>query len=210
MAAASAVGTTKLASIPGAFSKARNRPICRSSSQPIRTGHQPQNRQSARPHHPGNAVGHRRRGDSVGFPCCLWRRGASDRLAQQPEEKPSEDQNSAVNRKSKDKQRRPPRGASRCIDWPRRPGAGRPASNRPAHRYPPSPARRAPSFFSRETLISVLRRSFQRRNSSTWLSRAFSAETSPFEGRSARSGMADGGRGVVASSLGPYASRWAA
>jgi putative ABC transport system substrate-binding protein len=28
-------------------------------------GHQSQNSQSARPHHPGNAVGHRRRGDSV-------------------------------------------------------------------------------------------------------------------------------------------------
>jgi Protein of unknown function (DUF3302) len=31
MAAASAISTTKLASIPGAFSKAKNRPICRSS-----------------------------------------------------------------------------------------------------------------------------------------------------------------------------------
>ena len=31
----------------------------------VRTRHQPQGRQSARPHHPGNAVGHRRRGDSV-------------------------------------------------------------------------------------------------------------------------------------------------
>ena len=31
----------------------------------IRAGHQPQDRQGARPHHPGNAVGHRRRGDSM-------------------------------------------------------------------------------------------------------------------------------------------------
>ena len=30
-----------------------------------RTPHQPQDRQGARPHDPGNAVGHRRRGDSV-------------------------------------------------------------------------------------------------------------------------------------------------
>src|SRR6516165_10845334 len=63
MAAASATRTAKLASIPGAFSKARNQPICRSSKP--RSGHQPQDRQDARPHHPGNAVGHCRRGYSM-------------------------------------------------------------------------------------------------------------------------------------------------
>jgi hypothetical protein len=34
MAAAPAIITTKLASIPGAFSKERNQPICRSSDWP--------------------------------------------------------------------------------------------------------------------------------------------------------------------------------
>ena len=51
---------------------------------------------------------------------------------------------------------------------------------------------------------------FQRRNSNTWLSRTFSAETATFEGRSVRSGMAAGGRGVAPSSLCSCPPRWAA
>src|SRR6516164_9350179 len=35
------------------------------AGEQARTGHQPQDRQGPRPHHPGNAVGDGRRGDSV-------------------------------------------------------------------------------------------------------------------------------------------------
>jgi hypothetical protein len=74
MAAASAMRTTVPALIPAAFSKVKNQPISWSSSRPIRTCHQPQDRQGARPHHPGNADGHGGRGDPVELlqcTCCF-------------------------------------------------------------------------------------------------------------------------------------------
>jgi hypothetical protein len=44
LASVSATACTKLASIPGAFSKARNQPICRSSNRPRSSWYQPQGR----------------------------------------------------------------------------------------------------------------------------------------------------------------------
>jgi len=44
--------------------RAGTRPLTPSSCQPI-CQHQPQDRQSPRPRHPGSAIGHRRRGDPV-------------------------------------------------------------------------------------------------------------------------------------------------
>ena len=43
------------------------RSACAGADQ-TRARDQPQDRQSARPHHPGNAVGHRRRGDRIAVP----------------------------------------------------------------------------------------------------------------------------------------------
>ena len=45
--------------------KGEKPPICRCSSPPKSSLSQPQHRQGARPYHPRNTVGHRRRGDSM-------------------------------------------------------------------------------------------------------------------------------------------------
>src|SRR5262249_38547663 len=65
MAAASAMYSTKWASIPGASQRRKAGRPSRATGHKTRSRHQPQDRQGPRPHHPGNAVGHGRRGDSV-------------------------------------------------------------------------------------------------------------------------------------------------
>jgi hypothetical protein len=65
LAAASTMLSTKLASIPGAFSRARNQPICRSNKN--RADPQPQNSEGARDRISNRAAGTRRRGDRVGI-----------------------------------------------------------------------------------------------------------------------------------------------
>jgi hypothetical protein len=47
------------------YCAARSTPICPTATDQVRDGHQPQDRQGARPLYSGNAVGHRRRGDPV-------------------------------------------------------------------------------------------------------------------------------------------------
>ena len=53
------------ASTSAGFSRARNRPICRSCSRQVRAGDQPQDRQGARPDVPPIAASQRRRGDRI-------------------------------------------------------------------------------------------------------------------------------------------------
>ena len=74
------IRTTWSASIPGAFTKARNQPISRPAGHQIRASHQPQDRQGAWPYHPGNAFGDRRRSDLMSLPrrrFCTWRQALS-------------------------------------------------------------------------------------------------------------------------------------